>query len=374
MPALDGLRGVAILMVLAFHSPFAKRVPGGFVGVDVFFVLSGFLITALLLDEWRTSGTARLPAFFARRALRLLPALACFLAAVWLLVEIVPADPSISHLPLERSLIVGPTLKTLAYVANWGLAFERHRWPDVFAHLWSLSIEGQFYLLWAPLLIVLLRRRIALVHILIGVLAFTVVASVWRGVVFLDAKSYARPFFSSDTRLAGLFTGVAVAITLSLLRPRPRRWLGVLAWPCFGVLGACVALLHYKEAPAYLGGLTVVHLVSAMLVAGALLAPNSWAARALAAPPLTWLGRLSYSMYLCHYPIFFLVVGIAQSSPAVETVLAITVSLLVASASYYGIERPFLRAGRPTRVAVPRAGPGVNRVTPRTPSAPIPAV
>ena len=152
-PALDGLRGIAILAVLAFHSR-AFFLEGGFIGVDLFFVLSGFLITVLLVQEKAKHGRIDFKAFYIRRALRLLPAMLGLLTALWV-ATLVLGD----RFATDAALMGKVMAVTLAYVPNWVLAFDLGAWPSALTHVWSLAIEEQFYLLWPALLVACLSAR-----------------------------------------------------------------------------------------------------------------------------------------------------------------------------------------------------------------------
>ena len=170
--ALDGLRGVAVLAVLGFHGgvPFMR---GGFLGVDVFFVLSGFLITSLLYEEWRRTGAIRLRAFYMRRVLRLLPALILLLLALTIYAIWLPW-------PDQRARLRAEIAFTLLYVANWALAFRLV--PDLgfLAHAWSLAIEEQFYLVWPLALLLLLRSGVRLPRVIALVMLAIVASAAWR--------------------------------------------------------------------------------------------------------------------------------------------------------------------------------------------------
>src|SRR3954469_19950995 len=218
LPALDGVRGVAVAGVLAFHGGVAA-LRGGFLGVDAFFVLSGYLITALLLGEERATGRIRLTGFWARRARRLLPALLVLLAAVLAVSRfLLPPD----ELPALR----GDALAALLYVANWRLLhrgggyFAETAAPSPLQHTWSLAIEEQFYLVWPLLLVALLglvrgrdprtRRAVVLGTCLAGAAASVATTVLLRGHVDPD-----RLYYGTDTRAAALLVGAGLAALLS---------------------------------------------------------------------------------------------------------------------------------------------------------------
>src|SRR5690242_13711592 len=209
-PALDGLRGLAVTAVVLFHGGVAA-LSGGFLGVDSFFVLSGFLITSLLLAEHDRDGRIRLVAFWGRRARRLLPALLLMIAAVtvagrWLL------DPD------DQRLLRGDALAALGYVANWRMIyrgadyFTQTAAPSILQHTWSLGIEEQFYLVW-PLLFVVVRRKM-------GLLLAGVAASALAAALLYRPDDVNRAYFGTDTRAQALLMGCALAVAVPKLTLR----------------------------------------------------------------------------------------------------------------------------------------------------------
>lgn len=311
-PELDGLRGIAVLVVLASHAHVPGfAIDGGLAGVTLFFALSGYLITSLLAAEIAASGRIRLAGFYARRALRLLPALFAVLIVVAIGYSI-GVWTSLAALPLTIASVVG-------YMANWagigGLQL------GVLAHTWSLSVEEQFYLAWPLLLVAGIRfRRLA-----IALLVVAVLVTPWRFVLMGDGAGYARVFAGTDTHVDALFVGCAIAL-LGTRLPSAFGWLGLAATVVLGMTWASDA-----ELPWFLPLATVG---SALALAGC---PASlrWA-------PLAYIGRISYGLYLWHY--LFIWSGL----PWPVVILA---SLLVASLSYIVIERPFLRLKDRTRRA-----------------------
>src|SRR4051794_2930819 len=203
--ALDGLRGVAVLGVLAFH---LGHLRGGFLGVDLFFVLSGFLITSLLLAEWRRDGRIALGAFWARRARRLLPAVLVLIAAIAAYAATNP--PSVAMHALR-----GDALATLAYVANWHAIVADHSYwelfsvPSLLAHTWSLAIEEQLYVVWPLIVVVALRfGRRALLFTALGLGVASAIAMI---VLHGDGDPTSRVYFGTDTRAAAVLFGAALA-------------------------------------------------------------------------------------------------------------------------------------------------------------------
>ena len=342
-PELDGIRGVAILLVMAIHLHNWPR--GGFLGVDVFFTLSGFLITTLLLEEWNARGAISLRAFYARRALRLFPAVAVLLAAY----------------TTVALLLGGPYLGTrlagvgygVAYVANWPQAYH---WPfpeQEIGFLWTLAIEEQYYLLWPGLLFVALavarvppRRLIVVIPCLVlGVWA-------WRLWLLADGADGPRIYFGTDTRLDQLLIGAAVAAWFVHRPPHAGRasgsrvlrlagWAGVLflAWRLFDPV--------YFRAWYPAVGIAAIGLASAAVIACVVTRSCPWLRWTFSWAWLRWVGTLSYSLYLWHVPAIRLVDQLPLASATPLRVLAgLVLSFLFAAASYRYVEQPFLRRRR----------------------------
>jgi peptidoglycan/LPS O-acetylase OafA/YrhL len=363
LPGIDALRALAVLAVFLYHAG-VGWMPGGFLGVDVFFAISGYLITSLLLSERLRTGGVRLGQFWLRRARRLLPAVGVMIAVTMVVAAIVEPD--------RLAELRGDALASLAYVANWHFVvahqsyFDQFQRPSLFRHLWSLSVEEQFYLLW-PLAfaggMALLGRR----RLLLGVLAGAVASLALMWVLF-DPADASRVYYGTDTHAAGLLLGVALALVWSpwrLRRARPGRWCGP-ALDVVGVLAlAYLALgfmrVHDYDLALYHGGYLWIALASTALIA-VLAHPTARLGGILARPPLVWLGLRSYSFYLWHWPVLALTrPGIDVSLPrGVLIPLQLLVVLALADLSYRFVELPFrgkrklfslpdgwLRVGRP---------------------------
>ncbi|HWZ88950.1 MAG TPA: acyltransferase family protein, partial [Polyangiaceae bacterium] len=305
-PALDGLRALSVLAVLAFHAELPS-VPGGFLGVEAFFVVSGFLITALLLLEQGETGSISVPKFWLRRARRLLPALFALLVAVLLASLLLAPDA------LDETR--GDIAAALLYVSNWWQVVHHHSYfmavqrPPLLLHLWSLAVEEQFYLFW-PLLIALLGQRAPR---WLPPLAFTVaLASAARMARLFDPTlDPTRVYIGTDCRLSGLLLGSALAACLRapLSAREPASRLTKAAQQSLGVVGVLTLLWAFAtftshDAFIYRGGLVVVDIATCALIVG--LVARTHVASLFGARPFAALGRRSYGLYLWHWPIFAL--------------------------------------------------------------------
>jgi peptidoglycan/LPS O-acetylase OafA/YrhL len=340
VPALDGLRGVAVAAVIAFH---AHVITGGWLGVDVFFVLSGYLITRLLLVEHRNSGRIALGAFWTRRAMRLLPALA-LLVVIGAAVE------------RHRNRLGGPTgarwdvLGALTYSSNWlrlrgGAGYwSRFGPPSLFEHLWSLAIEEQFYVVWPIVMMVLLRLRRSLLVVTLA--AMTALAGAWSVVAFANSHDASRVYMGTDTRAVALIVGALVGVVANewshLVANRVVRYAGaigfvVLLWP--------LVMLDGRALVTYHGGLVACSGLAALVVA-AVGADRGPLVRVLATRPMGWLGTRSYGLYLWHWPIFVGLGIVQRSSPEWWRIAAgVTVTAVASETSYRLIEMPIRRKG-----------------------------
>ena len=348
MPGVDGLRALAVAAVVTYHIG-AAWLPGGFLGVDIFLVISGYLITSLLLAERRATEGIDLVRFWIRRARRLLPALFVMMALVLAVMVIV-------H-PGEVAQLRGATLASLGYVANWYFVFADQPYfdqfgrPSVFLHLWSLAVEEQFYLLWPPIMaagIAFFGRR----RLLIGVLAGIAGSAILAWALYEPFTDPSRIYYGTDTRAVCLLAGVALAFLwpASRLRPltarRPRIVLESAGIAAVMVLGLALTRLGELDAALYKGGFLWVALATAVLVAVSA-HPSSWIGKALGVTPLVWIGLRSYGIYLWHWPIIMLTrpgedVPI-DGAPLAVVQIALTVA--VAALSYRYVETPIRRGG-----------------------------
>lgn len=313
VPALDGLRGIAILAVLLYHGGYAK---GGFVGVDLFFVLSGFLITSLLLEEHAANGRISLRAFYLRRARRLLPvAVAGVLFGELLLVGVAQA----SH--QWRPVLAGPF--ALFYVEN----FAHFLHPPVVAqlgHYWSLSEEEQFYFLWPVMVIWLLRRKISL-----RLLATILFAGATAVMVHRSLLSDPWRLYGPDARADGLLLGCAVAVTWKTGRLRLPAWLAPVSLAVF----CADVFIAQHGATTY--GVTVATLSAAAAIGSLIANPDAIAGRFLSNRWLCWVGLISYSLYIWQ--------PLVASTTGATGVPMLVASALAGLLSYRFIEQPFRR-------------------------------
>ncbi|MEV7326445.1 acyltransferase [Streptomyces sp. NPDC093970] len=349
MVGLDGLRTVAVVLVIVYHVR-PDLVPGGSVGVDVFFTISGFVITRLLVAEYARTGRIGLWTFYRRRWLRLMPALLVMCAVAALLSLAFP-------LPLFRGTWVAAVLAA-GSVVNLVRAGAPATATDLTAplgHTWSLGVEEQFYLAWPLLLLVLLRRATPRT-VLRGVGVLCVLPVLWRTVLW-DPAALHRIYNGPDTRADQLLVGALLALVLARLRaddPRLallRRWAGRLCPPAVVLLALIAWRIPITEhngwSPLwYTVGFLATAVLSACVVAGLRLCPRSWPSRLLSLSAPAWVGRnLSYGMYLWHYPVIRLLHDLGARDGRLLA-LGLVLTPAAALASYALLERPLLRRRR----------------------------
>src|SRR5215207_5907483 len=372
MPGLDGLRALAVIAVLLYHGGLTW-IPGGFLGVEVFFVLSGYLITALLLAEWRAHGSVALKGFWLGRARRLLPAL--------YLVLVVTLAYAVVFLPGEVAGLRGDVFAALGYVTNWYLIFGHESYfeaigrPSLLKHLWSLAVEEQFYLLWPLVVAIALsvgatrwRRRRVLALALAGAAA----SALLMALLYRPEMDPSRLYFGTDTRATGLLIGAALAVvwTPELRRTRSRvpscptvrcfglertwgrfrrQWgwtapvlLDALGLAALGTLAFLCLRLGEFDPPLYRGGLASVSLATAALIMALTHPQTRIGSTLLGYWLLRWIGVRSYGIYLWHWPVFMV------TRPGLDVpldgwpllALRLAVTIVLADLSYRYVETP----------------------------------
>jgi peptidoglycan/LPS O-acetylase OafA/YrhL len=348
MPGIDALRAIAVLAVFLYHAN-VGWLPGGFLGVDVFFVISGYLITSLLLSEYRRGGHIAVGRFWLRRARRLLPAVGVFIAVTLLAAAILVPD----QIPQLR----GDALASLVYANNWHLIFAHASYfqefarPSLFQHLWSLAVEEQFYLLWpiafAAGMSVFGRRRL-----LFGVIAGALASTLLMALLFHSGSDPSRVYYGTDTRAAPLLVGVALAFVWNPegVPAKSSAW-APLALDAVGVVALVMVVLKFMQVHdfdpgLYRGGFLILAAWTGLLVA-VLAHPSARLGRLLGQRPVLWVGVRSYSFYLWHWPVLMLSRAHIDVpiSGAPLVLLQLGTTLVLADLSYRFVEQPFRRPG-----------------------------
>jgi peptidoglycan/LPS O-acetylase OafA/YrhL len=350
MPGVDGLRALAVATVFIFHAG-GTWLPGGFLGVDFFLVISGYLITSLLVAEQQSGGRIDLWRFWLRRVRRLIPALLLAIAGTLVAMLILHWD--------EVPRLKGATLSAFAYVTNWYFIFadvpyvERFGRPNVFTHLWSLAVEEQFYLFW-PLVLAVILVVLKLRPWAIGVLAVAGAAfsTAWAWHLYDPYALPWRIYYGTDTRAVGLFVGIVGAILLPPSRLRPiasaaGRWgmeiIGLAALA--GVLW-CMFSIDEFENRLYQGGMLMLAIPAIVLIIVSA-HPQTLLGKFWGLPVLVWIGARSYGMYLWHWPVLMLTRPGDDVSMSGAPLVAIQIMLVVgiSALSYRFVEQPIRRNG-----------------------------
>ncbi len=341
VPSLDGLRGVAVAAVVVYHL-WPDALPGGFIGVDVFFVLSGFLLTSLLVREVDANGTIRVGQFFIRRTRRLLPAMLLLLttlaiyAAVWA-----------NTVELERLRRHG--LAALLYVATWLFISDGTTYTDVVTgasplrHVWSLSIEEQFYVILAGAIALAAAltatRGTTRRCVIVGSVVLGTVSALWMIILSINGSSVDRLYFGADTRAQALLIGAALGATLRGVPVAGSRRTSAAALLSVAVLIVVSATASESSTWMYRGGFALTALAAGMVIVGAPATP--WIRQALEWRPLRLLGIISYGVYLWHWPVLVILdearLGLDGSA---HRIVVLAVTLIVATLSYRLLERP----------------------------------
>jgi peptidoglycan/LPS O-acetylase OafA/YrhL len=369
---LDGIRALAIAGVLVYHLD-AGWLPGGFLGVDVFFVVSGFLITTLLVREHHRTGRIAFRQFWVRRARRLLPALGLCVVTSVLIARLVSSDLLV-HVGRQ---VAG----ALTFSTNWlditaGSSYFDQTAPQLFMNFWSLAVEEQFYLVWPAVTLALLALP---ARVRVGTaLAVGATSSLLMAWLFVPGTDPTRVYYGTDTHVMGLMAGAALAFAWAsprlALAVTPRRWGRAGRWAvpvAAGVLLAQMALLGEDSPLTFRGGILLASLATAVLVMGVLDrragAPTAFQ-RAVRHPVATWVGTRSYAIYLWHWPVILLVGLDHPSAPGttwhgLTRVWCVLVTLALADLTFRFVETPFRTFG--FRGVARRVGCALHPLTPR---------
>jgi peptidoglycan/LPS O-acetylase OafA/YrhL len=347
---LDGIRAISVIAVIFYHANFSWAL-GGYLGVETFFVISGYLITSLLINEWNSSGGINLLRFWLKRARRLLPALWLLIVTLAITIPVLARD-GISNFLKD----IPPAL---FYYTNWAYIFRNTSYfetfgrPPLLKHLWSLAIEEQFYLFWPIILFLLLkvfgnRKR---KNLLYPILVLVVISTLWMSSLFTLSNDASRVYFGTDTRAAGLLIGACLATLWqpwkeSHQKPRKTWLIDILGWGLLILISYLFVTLNEFNPYLYHGGITLFSLASAGLIFAATHSETSLS-RFLEIPIMRWLGTRSYGIYLWHFPVFMMSRSGSDVNLPVIPLFAIQLSLtlLIAEASYRWIELPIRKIG-----------------------------
>lgn len=346
-PAFDGLRGLSLMAVLALHA--TERMPygvrGGWIGVDVFFVLSGFLITTLLLEEWYSTGTLRLGRFYLRRACRLMPASLALLAACWIYAQFCLSAE-------DAAATRRAVFSSLGYYANLRIIDDIQ--PVFLAHTWSLAVEEQFYFFWPILLLGMLILKFPVRWITVAVLSGIMASALWRITLWRIHDSFPQAYLRLDTRADSLLTGCLTSLLLfGRQLPSSRTWQRALdACTILSIVFLTSICCTMRNGAPFLhyGGFTLAAAATGIVILALMQERPRTLMQIVEFRPLTMLGRISYGFYLWHYPVFRVIVPRhllpASASSALEIALDCGVSCALACCSFILIEQPFLRLKR----------------------------
>lgn len=349
VPSIDGLRALAVLAVIAYHLNFSWA-KGGFFGVDIFFVLSGYLITNILLTQWEKTQTLQLKTFWLRRFRRLIP-------AVYIMIVVVVIYSVLFHPEILKNLR-GDAFASFFYVSNWWFIFHDVSYFDSFGlpsplkNLWSLAIEEQFYLVWPVFLLGFLRwvkNPKLLLKIVIGL---ALLSAIWMTVLYDPGTDPSRVYYGTDTRAFDLLAGCALAFVwpfnrLSPVVPkRSKAALNIAGTLSIILFFAFTALVSEYQPFLYRGGLLFVAIIGVTMIA-TISHPASYLSRIFSFKPLRWIGTRSYGIYLWHYPIITLTTPVFEVGQANiwRAILQVAATFIIAELSFRFIETPIRKNG-----------------------------
>ncbi len=346
-PALDGLRALALLAIIAYHFNYTWA-RGAYLSVDLFFILSGFLITTLLIMEWRRTDTIALRAFWGRRARRLLPALLVLLifVAVFTRFEIDPWN---------RATIRGDGLASLFYVANWRFILDKQGYFELFSaasplrHMWTLAIEEQFYVVWPLIVFAVMKASRGSLRAFAAVCSVGVIASVAVMAITYGPGDPLRAYYGTDARAHTILIGALLAILLAVWTPSAaaKRRLVVAGAVAFVVMMYAWDVATGTSSRYYHGGSALYAVLACVVIAGAL--QPGVLRSALGFRPLAWIGRLSYGLYLFHWPIIvWLVPSRVHLTGLPLNALRLALTFTASTLCFYLIEAPVRERRRPS--------------------------
>lgn len=343
LPGLDGIRAIAVIAIIIFHlNP--KWLPGGFLGVDTFFVISGYLIAMLLINEYEKTGTINILQFWIRRMKRLFPPVLFMILIV--IQYIIFFDQSLLY-QLKKDVIAA-----LLYISNWWYIFDGLSYFESFEarpleHLWSLAIEEQFYLLF-PLILILMLNKWSKKNILLLFFVVSILSAILMSTLYDPAANVSRIYFGTDTRLQTLLLGVMCAFiwpAFKLKYDAPRILVVIIDFLGFiGLIVLMYSIYKLSEHSVFLfnGGFYVLGIFTLLIIMAAV-HPSSIMSRLLGIKPLTVIGKYSYSLYLWHYPVIVLMQKhfVQGQVPIYIHISSVILTIVLAVFSYKLIERPY---------------------------------
>lgn len=347
MPGLDGLRAISVLAVIAYHLNM-NWARGGLIGVGIFFVISGYLITDQIINQWERYGRLNLVDFWIRRARRLLPAMIVMLLVVAFWLFIIE--------PARWNSLKGDFISSLLYINNWWLIFhdvsyfESFGPPSPIGHLWSLSIEEQFYILWPLVLLIGLKSVRQRGKLLAWILACAGVSAVAMALIYVPGTDPSRVYYGTDTRMFALLIGAALAVAWPSQKLKDKVTapsqlkMDILGGVGLLMLMALIYRMNEFDALLYNGGFLFISILTAIVIA-VLAHPASRLGRIMGCKPLRWIGVRSYSLYIWHYPVIILTSpeGNPDNSSVLYIIIQLIVSFLLAALSYKVVEEPLRR-------------------------------